>query len=274
MDDANDYSLLTANTGMVTIDTANSSLAGTGTTVVLTAGGTNGTIVKSVIIKAIEPVTQGMVRLFIDNGTSVVLYKEVPVDIQPQAAAVPLPVPKYTMFELMLNSTLKLPSGFKLRASTQNAESFNIITEALDWTYPETLPYSCCNFEQEAADTGVGVVSVANAALNGSGTIVPLFTADAAANGATISSITIKALQSTNPGTVRLFISDDSGTPKWYLMQEISIPQSTQSAFEPSFKQVLNMNYNLQPGYLIGASTDISQSFAITVEGINWTYPI
>ncbi len=57
-------------------------------------------------------------------------------------------------------------------------------------------------------------------------------------------------------------------------MQEISVPQTNQSAYEPSFKQVLNMNYSLQAGYKIGATTDIAQGFAITIEGVNWRYPI
>ncbi len=274
--DCNDYSLLTANTGIRNISAADTSLTGVGASTVLTAGGANGTIIKSIIVKAIQATTQGMVRIFIDDGTNRVLYKEVPIPIQPQAPVVPVPTPKYTMFEIALEGGLKLQSGYDLMASTQNSESFNVIAEGLDWAYPapEDMPNTCCNFEQEAADTGIGIISVANTNLDGSGLgIVPIFTADGAANGATIKAITIKALQSTHPDTVRLFISKDGGT-NWFLMQEVSVPQTTQSAYEPSFKQVLNMNYSLQPTYIIGAATDIGQNFAITIEGTNWTYPI
>ena len=270
MDDYNDYSLLTANTGLVNIATGDSSLTPTAPATVLTAAA-NGTIIKSVIIKAMEPTTQGMVRLFIVNGSKGTLYKEVPIPIQPEAPALPVPTPKYTMFEVMLDGGLKLESGFLLAATTQNSESFNVIAEGLDWAYPEELPSTCCNFEQDAAGTGIGTISAATNIDGSSGTIVSIFTADGAANGALIKAITIKALQSTHPGIVRIYIND--GTD-WFLMQEVSVPQTTQSAFEPSFKQVLNMNYNLQAGYIIGAATDIAQSFAITIEATNWTYPV
>ena len=259
-----DLSLFTANTGITNISTASPTLDGVGALQVLLAGGVNGTIVKSVIIKATAPTTQGMVRLFIENGSSVItLYKEVPIPIQPQAPALPVPAPHYTFFEVSLDGGLKLQTGFKLLASTQNAESFNIIAEGLDWTYPESTSV-CCNFEQEAADTGLGLIKIANA-------IGPVFTAGSGTNGATITAITIKALQSTQPCKISLYISKDGGTT-WFLMQEVPVPQTTQSAYDPSFKQVLNMNFNLQADYMIGAATDVSQSFAITVEATNWTY--
>jgi len=70
MNGSNDYSLLTANTGIVTISVANPNLNGTGTLVTLITGAENGTIVKSVIVKAAMPVTTGMVRLFVGpDGT-------------------------------------------------------------------------------------------------------------------------------------------------------------------------------------------------------------
>ncbi len=277
MNDCNDYSLLTANTGLGTVSAANPLLNGTGNTVsVITANGDNGTIIKSITIKAIQQVTQGMIRLFVqsDDMTPVItLYKEVPIPIQPQAPAVPIPTPKYIMYETVLVGDLKLQSGYSLIASTQNAESFNIIVDGLDVAYPSPPPAVCCNFEQDDAATGVGTVSLGNTTLDGSDTtgLVNIFGADSGQNGATIKSVTIKALQSTHEGTVRLWVYD--GTD-YYLMQEIWIPQTTQSAFEPSFKQVVNMNFNLAPGYIIAATTDISESFAITIEATNWSYPI
>ena len=267
----NDYSLLTANTKFKTISVANNNLDGTGTTSsILTSGGDNGTIIKSVIIKAIQATTVGMVRLFIANsGASIVtLYKEVPIPIMPQAPAVPMPTPHYTHFEIAIDGGLKLEKDFSIVASTQNAEEFNVIVEGLDFAYPGTIPDTCCNFQQDAAATGIHKIATAN-------TIASIFTADSGSNGATITAITIKALQSTQPGTVSLYLTDNTGgTPTWFLMQEISIPQTDQSSSVPSFKQVLTMNYNLQAGYSIGAATDIAQAFAITIEATNWTYPI
>ena len=275
INDCNDYSLLTANTGLGTISAANPLLNGTGNTVsIITAGGANGTIIKSITIKAIQQTLQGMVRLFIKSNdmTPVIsLYREVPIPIQPQAASAPIPTPKYIMYETVLLGDLKLQSGYSLIASTQNAESFNIIVDGLDVAYPGTTPPVCCNFEQDAAGTGVGTVSVANTNLDGTGTIVTIFTADPSANGATVRSVTIKALQSTHEGTLRLFVYDGA---TYYLMREIWIPSTTQSSFEPSFKQVVNLDFNLEADYSIAASTDIAESFALTVEANNWSYPI
>ena len=276
----NDYSLQVANTGIGAVTVANPNLDGTGTTVsVFTArdGGKGGYIIKSITIKAIQPALQGMIRIFISNNVSkvITLYKEVVVPIVPQAASVPVPTPQYIMFETVLCGDLKLNPGFSLLAATQNAQSFNVIVEGLDWGYPVTLPGTCCNFEQDAANTGVGVVSVANANLNGTGAIITIFqagaTLTATAAGALIKAITIKALQSTHEGAVRIFVSPD-GTA-WTLMQEAWIPQTTQSGFDPSFKAVLNENLHIPSGYQLGVTTQISQSFAVTVEGDSWIYP-
>ncbi len=271
----NDYSLLTANTQISNITVGNTSLTGSGNvTAILTAGG-NGTIVKSVIIKATGPVTRGMIRLFVgtSNASTISLYKEIPISTEPQLANTPTPAPFLTTFEMTLSGGLKLLSGYKLYASTQNSESFNVIVEALDWAYPAALPDSCCNYKQDTAATGLGTISTANTNLNGSGAIVAIFTAPTApSNGTLIKTITIKALQSTNLGMIRLFISPNATT--YSLMKEISIPESVQSGFDPSFKIVLEENFCLQAGYTIGAATQIGQSFAITVEGIDWNYPI
>lgn len=270
----NYYAEMTANTGMRIISAANPNLDGSGTIVPIITGAQNGTVIKSVIIKAIEPVTTGMVRLFIENtqGSSKILYKEIPVNTTPSLAATPTPAPVLPTYEIMLAGGLKLNPNFKLSASTQNAQSFNIIAEGLDWAYPAPVPTTCCNFKQETAVTGLGVISTANTNLNGSGSITSIYQATAGTNGSLIKAITIKALQSTTEGMVRLFLSPDGIT--WSLMKEVYIPQSAGSSFEPTFKQVLNEDYNLKSGYFLGASTQLGQSFAITVEGTDWIYGI
>ena len=275
--DCNNYSLLTANTGIATISVANPSLDGSGTTVSVITAAANGTIVRSVTIKAIAPVRDGMVRLFIKrpNGPSsfiINLYEEIAITVAPRAAIVPIPAPQYAMFETILVGDLKLKSGEELVASTQNADTFNIIAEGVDWTYPVTTPDVCCNFEQIAAATGNGSVSTANTALDGSGTIENIFTADPDANGAIIRSIAIKALQSTHQGMVRLFISPDGST--WSLMREVWIPQTMQSSYKPSFNRVEVMDFKLEAGYSIGASTQNAEGFAINIEALDWTYPV
>ena len=273
----NDYSLATANTGIVPITIGTPDLHGGGSQTAFTAAGANGSIVKSVIIKAIQPVTTGMIRLFVVNGSgTTTLYKEIPVPTTPTLAATPTPLPMLTTFEMKLTGDLKLANGNSLAVSAQNSDSFNIIVEGLDRQYPTTdpLPSACCNYMKETEENGLGIISVANQSLNGSGTIVAIYQAlpIGDSNGSFIKSITIKALQATNEGIVRLFISPPS--TNFSLMQEIYIPQTTQSGFDPSFKQVIDMNYNLKPGYIIGASTQLAQSFALTVEAVSWSYGI
>jgi len=270
-----DYSLLTANTGIATPPT-NSALDGTGNTTTVLTAGANGTIIRSVIIKATEPITTGMVRLFIGNSTDTVLYKEVPVQVTPVLTHTPTPTPVLPMYEVTLNGDLKLESGNTLKVTTQVANTFVVIAEGLDWAYPATLPDDCCNYKQTSAITGLGILATANPNLDGTGTIVPVFTAAAgpASNGSLIKNITIKALGSTSiNGMIRLYISNDGGNT-YKLMREIEVPQTTQSAYEPSWKQVLDMQYHLNAGYVIGASTQNGEKFGVTVEAEEWSYPI
>ena len=273
MNDCNDYSLLASHTGITALSGADPSLTGAGASFVFAAGSPNGSIVKSIIIKAAQASLQGMVRIYIkDPAASVLyLYKEVPIPPTPSAPSVPVPTPQYIMYETILQGDLKLNAGFEIWAATQNKETFNIFVEGLDWTYPTETPTVCCNFEQDVANTGLGIVSQANPSLDGTtgSYSATIFTAGSP-NGAFIKNVTIKALQNTHEGVVRLFVNN--GTT-WYLMREIWIPETTQSAYDPSFKQVITLNYNLQSGYLIRASTQNSESFAITIEAENWIYP-
>ena len=56
----NDISQLTANMGIVNINTSNTTMIGSSSQTVLTAGSTSGTMVKSITIKATGPVTTGI----------------------------------------------------------------------------------------------------------------------------------------------------------------------------------------------------------------------
>lgn len=268
-----DYSLLTPNTGMVTITSASSSLAGTGSVAVLT-GAANGTIIKSVTIKATMATTTGMVRLFIGTGDGVTksLFKEVPIPANPVLAATPTPAPILPMFEITLDGGFELKSGYKLFASGSNGQTFNIIAEGVNWAYPATLPPACCNFIQKTANTGVKTISTANTALDGNGAVNVLQASPAPVNGTLLKNVTIKALQSTHEGMVRLFLSADGIT--YFLLKEIQVPETTQSSVEPSFKMVVPLDFALQRSYFIAATTQLAESFAITVEGEDWVYGV
>ena len=56
--------------------------------------------------------------------------------------------------------------------------------------------------------------------MNGTGAIVPIYQAGAGMSGSFVKCITVKALQSTNPGMIRLFISPPGGSPQYILFQE------------------------------------------------------
>ena len=284
-----DYSTLAANTGIANISTANSNLDGTGATSVVLTAGESGTIVRSVTIKSapgagsslsVTPSSfasfsqEGMVRLFIQNADASIttLYKEISIPAVPAIPALPLPLPVFPTFETILTGDLKLNAGYSLLASTQFADSFNVIAEGLDYAYPATPPAECCTLVKEIANTGVGVVNTADPYdFSGSGAVVNIFQAGASANGSLIKSITIKAQQSTHEGMIRLYISPDG--EDYGLIQEVHIPQTEQSAFVPSYKQVIAANFNLQAGYYIAASTQNAEGFAITIEGEDWSYP-
>src|SRR6186997_1540402 len=103
------------NTGIVTISTANSNLDGSGTIgLVLTAGHT-GTKIKRIVVKAQGNTSEGMVRLFIQNGGGGFgLYSEIMVPSSVQNAVT-------KSFEFCLETDLVLNTGWGLYASTQNA---------------------------------------------------------------------------------------------------------------------------------------------------------
>lgn len=273
----NDYSLLTANTGIGTLSTANPNLDGSGTLATVLTAGANGTRIRSITIKATEPIKTGMVRLFVKKaGVGTTLYMEIPIPECPMLAATPTPAPILPMFEMRIMCDLELQNGYSLMASTQNAATFNIIAEGLNYAYPSTLPDTCCNFLQNTTNNGLGGITVANTNLDGSGTIVDIYTAGAAAsaaNGSKLVTIKIKALQNTHEGMVRLFISNDSGTT-YYLYKEICIPETVPSAYTPSFEYTINDCFYLANGYIIAASTEKAEAFAITIEGDDWKYPI
>ena len=111
----------TPKVGLATINTANTSLTGSGTIGTVFSAGANGSRIERCVVKATGTTTAGMVRLFIHNGTAATLLTEIPV-----AAVTPsgtLPAFETT---LVFDGGLVIPTGYSLRASTHNAESFQL----------------------------------------------------------------------------------------------------------------------------------------------------
>jgi len=261
----------TANTGMVTISTANSNLDGTGTLGTVLTGASNGTLVKQVVVKCTGNTSQGMVRLFIyDGSANTRLIEEIPIPAVTKSDT-------DNTFEYVLQCNYFLKSGYVLKASTENADSFNIIANAADWAYyassvrPESANYT--------ANTGMTVISTANTNRDGTGTIGTVLTAasgtDASGRtykGCRIEKITIKGTAANAHGIVRLYIYDGSSATK--MITEINAPATTPSSVAPSFTAELNLNsFELKAGYSLKASTEKADSFAIVAEGLDWVYP-
>jgi len=255
----------TANTGMVSISTANTNLDGTGTLgTVLTASaaGTAGTLIKSVTVKATGNTTQGMVRLFIYDGTNTRLVAEIEVPAVTKGANDPA-------FEVRMETNFALKALEELRASTEKAESFNVIAEGLNWAYyassvrSETTKYT--------ANTGVVSIATANTNLDGTGTLGDVLTA--ASNGTLIQSVMVKAIVSTTAGMIRLFLYDGSSTK---LLMEVPVSATTQSATAHTFARKITFNGNgliLKSGWHLKASTEKAENHTIAAEGLDITYP-
>ena len=112
----------TPKVGVVVISTANTNRDGNGTLGTVFTAGASGSRIERVQIKAQATTTSGMVRLFVHNGTTAYLLTEIQV--------VPVtPSGTVSAYEatFVFDGGLVIPTGYSLRASTNNAESFNVI---------------------------------------------------------------------------------------------------------------------------------------------------
>lgn len=115
-------------TAAAQISAANTARDGTGTLVTVETAGASGTRIDDITIIATGTTTAGMVRLFLHDGTTARLWREVPVSAITPSATV------QTFSSSLNNLALVLQSGWSLRASTHNAETFNVlVTRAGDF---------------------------------------------------------------------------------------------------------------------------------------------
>ena len=122
---------LTPQIGRARISTANTNRDGTGTLGDVITGGANGTRVGRIVITATSTTTAGMVRLYIYDGTNTRLWKEIPVSaITPSATVQAFTA---TIASPDSDPLLVLPVNYVLRASTHNAETFDVIAHAGDF---------------------------------------------------------------------------------------------------------------------------------------------
>ena len=126
----------TTNVAGKIISTANPNLDGiTGTySTAIIIGAGNGTLLQKITVQAQGTTTDGMVRLFLYNALtkSVLLFHE--IEIPNKVISTGSGIDK--AFSKTLNINFLLPSSFYIVASTQKAETFNVIIEGLDTTFP------------------------------------------------------------------------------------------------------------------------------------------
>ena len=118
---ANYASTPRAAVGQVT--TANTNRDGTGTIATIFMAGSSGSRVDDIVITAVGTTTAGMVRLFVHDGTNARLWQEVQVTAATPSGTV------QAFTASLFNQALILPNGWSLRASTNNAETFNVLVD-------------------------------------------------------------------------------------------------------------------------------------------------
>jgi len=123
---------VTPKIGQVRIATANTNRDGTGTLGTVYTGTTNGSRVLWIQATATSTTTAGVLRLFVDNGSSVSLWREVLVNaLTPSSTVLGYTTSWYS--PVPGEPLLLLPStSYVLKAGTHNAESFDVIACVLD----------------------------------------------------------------------------------------------------------------------------------------------
>ena len=105
----------------VQIATANALRDGTGTLGTVYTAGASGARIDRLNITATGTTTAGMIRLFLFDGTNNRLIQEQPVvAVTPSAT-----MPAFTA-DIVFEHGLTITAAFVLRASTHNAETFNV----------------------------------------------------------------------------------------------------------------------------------------------------
>lgn len=119
----------TVKVGIGALSVANTNRDGTGTIETVFTAGASGSRIDRIVIKAKGNTTAGVIRLFIYNGTTSYLWREIAVSAITVSATV-------AGFESAMSSNnaadigflpLVLPVNYILKASTHNAETFNVI---------------------------------------------------------------------------------------------------------------------------------------------------
>lgn len=103
------------------VATANSARDGSGTVATIFTAGTNGARIDVIRIQATVTTTDGMVRLFLHDGSAYKLLKEIVVPATTGSATVVEYATEWTP-----TTPISILTGWSLRATTANSEAINI----------------------------------------------------------------------------------------------------------------------------------------------------
>lgn len=116
---------LTPVIGMAQVSVANTARDGSGDVQDVVTGAAEGTRIGAIDVVAAGAVSDGMVRLFIHDGTNTRLWREIPV-----TTTSPTPPTPVFSFTLIIEEGLVLPANYVLRASTHVGEAINVFARA------------------------------------------------------------------------------------------------------------------------------------------------
>ena len=115
------------------------------------------------------------------------------------------------------------------------------------------------------------VLTAANAAYDGTGTVALVFTADAV-NGSRVDYLKIRAIGTNIPTVVRVFINNggtNATAANNVLFMERTIPLTTISAVSETADVYIPLDLSLPPGYVINVTlgTAVAAGFRISAVG-------
>jgi len=107
-------------TGVVSIGTAETSRTAPTNVGTLVTAAANGTRIDEINIVATGTTTSGVVRIFVYNGTNYFLLREVLVSAITPSTTVAV------FSSTLVFSNLVIPTGYSIRVTTNNAETFHV----------------------------------------------------------------------------------------------------------------------------------------------------
>lgn len=116
---------------IASLATANTNRDGSGTIATVASAGANGSRIDHIDVSAYGATTAGVIRLYINDGTTSFLWKEILVGAVTPSQTVA--VWSYSLDCSAPQNACLLPSGYSLRASTHNAENFRVIAFGGDY---------------------------------------------------------------------------------------------------------------------------------------------